>query len=206
MFETVTFHDDRWYDVDDLLNEEWRDIKDYEGIYQVSNYGRIKRVEHTKVYEAANQSGKFMAHYHYEAMILKPCFDNGGYIQIHLCEHQKKRWTKVHRLVAEAFLPNPVNLPQVNHIDGDKTNARLDNLEWVTMSENMQHAHRLGLVKNLKKTPVLQFDLDGNFIQEFESMTAAGKAVDRDSSSIYSHLKGETTQCGGYTWKRKENA
>lgn len=205
MFEKITFHDDRWYDVDDLLNEEWRDVQDYEGVYQVSNYGRIKRVEHTKVYKSANQSGKFMAHYRYDAMILKPCFDSGGYIQIHLCRHQKKRWTKIHRLVAEAFLPNPDNLPQVNHKDGNKENSRLDNLEWVSMSDNMQHAYKTGLNFGRVKA-ILQFDLNGNFVQEFKSITEAAKAVDRNPSSIQSHLKGKTTQCGGYMWKLKENA
>ena len=199
MYENVTFHDARWFDTEDLLNEEWRDIPDYVGVYQISNYGRVKRLEHTKVYKNGT-------HYHYTPLILKPQFERCGYIQLHLCKDNNKIWIKVHRLVAESFLERPEEKTQVNHIDGNKANPRLDNLEWVTQSENILHAIRTGLVKKFRRTPVLQFDLEGNFIREHESITAAAKSVGRSSSSIQKYLEGETTHCAGYMWKRKENA
>lgn len=110
------------------MDEVWKDIKAYEGLYQVSNLGRVRCLK-----------GK-------SERILKQRKDRNGYIKIHLSKHGKRKYTTLHRLIAQAFIPNPENKPQVNHIDGTKHNNCLDNLEWVTQKENMQHAEINNLI------------------------------------------------------------
>ena len=116
--------------------EEWKDIKGYEGIYQVSNLGRIKSLERI---DNSNHKVK--------GKILKIIPENRGYSVVNLCKDGKCKTYKVHRLVAIAFLENPDNKPQVNHIDGNKKNNSILNLEWVTAEENINHAWDTGLSK-----------------------------------------------------------
>lgn len=104
------------------MKEEWRDVKDYCGYYQVSNFGNVYSVRSDKQ--------------------LKHSKNRGGYLFVVLCTDSKPKQFKVHRLVAISFLTNPDNKPQVNHIDEDKTNNRLDNLEWVTAKENTNYGSR----------------------------------------------------------------
>ncbi len=104
-------------------NEQWKDIPDFDGLYQISNYGRIKSFK-------SAASGK----------ILSVTNKTGWYLSVVLI-HNRIRFTKrIHRLVAEAFIPNPENKNEVNHIDCDKQNNNVNNLEWVTKSENVKHA------------------------------------------------------------------
>ncbi len=108
--------------LEDLPGEEWRDVIGYEGLYQVSNMGRVKSFcEQT-------------------ARILSPCPNKKGYYMVHLHKDGKKKNFGIHVLVATAFIPNPENKPEVNHLDRDKTNNRADNLEWNTGEENKKHA------------------------------------------------------------------
>ena len=112
-----------------MPNEEWRDIKDYEGLYQVSNMGRVRSIRNGKI------------------RIFKIAEKYLSYYAVHFRENGINKMFKVHRLVAQAFIPNPENKPCVNHIDGNKWNNRADNLEWVDQSENNLHAIRIGLRK-----------------------------------------------------------
>ena len=111
------------------MDEIWKDVKNYEGLYQVSNLGKVKS----------------LARHGTKGGILKPILTE--YLCINASKNNKIKKLKIHRLVAEAFIPNPDNLPQINHKDGNKLNNIVSNLEWVSSKENVRHA----IVNNLKK-------------------------------------------------------
>jgi len=114
--------------------EEWKDISEFEG-YEVSNFGNIRSINRTCVGRPGVTKGK----------LLKPFINRRGYLEVNLFENSKSTPKIIHRLVAKAFIPNLENKPQVNHIDGNKLNNRVDNLEWMSNSENQKHAYSLGL-------------------------------------------------------------
>ena len=112
------------------MSEEWRDIEGYEGFYQISNLGNVKSL--------TNRSN------HKEEKILK-LNTNGKYYLVNICKNTKKKTLLIHRLVAKAFIDNPNNLPQINHINGNKLDNRVENLEWCTCRENIIHSIKTGL-------------------------------------------------------------
>lgn len=120
-----------------VIDEEWRDVSGYEGLYQVSNLGRVRSLDRWR----KNGSGE----YKQKGRILNQGDTTTGYKQIVLNKDKKRKTLKVHRLVAIAFIPNPENKPNVNHIDGNPHNNKVENLEWCTQSENVQHAYDTGL-------------------------------------------------------------
>ena len=117
------------FELDDIDGEIWRDIKGFEGHYQISNYGRVKSFYKSKV------------------KILKPYVAPNGYLLISLQNGNKDKKLTVHRLVAETFIPNPYNLPEVDHKFGNKFDNYVENLEWVSSAENVSRAIELGLIK-----------------------------------------------------------
>ena len=131
------------------MQEIWKDIKNYEGLYQVSNLGRVKSVER-KVWCERNKSFKVL-----KERILKLWKSNCGYLRVVLCIDSKTRYHSIHRLVAEAFIPNPDSLPQVNHKDEDKTNNRIENLEWCSGEYNRNYGTRNERIKTTQGKPVL---------------------------------------------------
>lgn len=155
--------------------EEWKNIKGYEN-YQVSNLGRIK-----------NKTGKIL-----KQQIRKGYCDVG----LRLQGQKQPKLIKVHRLVAEAFIPNPNNYPVINHIDENKQNNRIDNLEWCTQQYNSNYGHRNDKIKRR----VLQFDSDNNFIKQYDCITEASNKNNIPVSCIcrscITHYK-----AGGYIWK-----
>ena len=116
------------------MEEIWRDIDGYEGLYQVSNKGRVKSLKYGK------------------ERILRPGWKTGGYLFVILCKNGNQSKQRIHRLVAQAFIPNPNNKPQVNHLDENKKNNCVDNLEWATAKENTTAIMELIMREYLEKS------------------------------------------------------
>ena len=121
------------FGVEDLEGEVWRWIKGYENLYQISNFGRVKSFPR-------NGTGK-------EIKILRPRVTQFGYLRVYLYKNNRKKFVAIHRLVAEAFIPNPENKPEVNHKFGVKFDCYFENLEWTTKAENNEHSIKMGLPK-----------------------------------------------------------
>ena len=158
-----------------------KDVVGYEGLYAVTSCG--------KVWSYRNKR------------FLKLRFQTDGYLYVSLCKDGKIKNYLIHRLVAMAYIPNPENLPQINHKDENKTNNCLQNLEWCDNSYNINYGTRNKKVSNSKKIPILQYDLDGNFIREWPSATDVGREV---SYNICHCLKGRRKSAYGYIWKYKD--
>lgn len=179
--------------------EAWKDVIGYEGIYQVSNTGKVKRIGAYK-----NQHGREWI----SNRILKPATKSNGYMFVGLSKDNKVSSKHIHRLVAEAFIPNPFNKPTVNHKDGNKSNNTVENLEWVTYLENNMHSIKV-LKRDSKNSsdsrPVLQFDKEGNFIKEYPSMREAQRQTGIDAiDKVCNHIKYRKT-AGGFRWEYKDN-
>ena len=128
------------------MNKEiWKDIPNYEGLYQASNLGNIRSLD--RIRKQYNHNG--IATVKYKGKILKQQIKRGtGYYVVRLYDNNKKSKTKlVHRLIAETFIQNKNNFPVINHIDGNKKNNNITNLEWCTQSHNVKESYRLGLQK-----------------------------------------------------------
>jgi len=180
--------------------EVWKDVKGYELLYQVSNYGRVMRL---------SGSPRCLRN-----RILKNKKKPNGYLFVCLCNGMDNgKYYHVHRLVAAAFIPNPENKPQVNHIDCEKTNNHASNLEWVTQSENQKHA-RINIVYNTnyktgidnhKAIPVAQYDLSGNMLFLWEYAMSAAKHYTISMSAIHRACNKNTPSIG-YRWSYIDKA
>lgn len=202
-----------------MSDEIWKDVVGFEGLYMVSNKGRVKSID--RISPTKCNSYKFT-----KGILRHTTHDTKGYEFVTLSDgkrNAKQYPKKVHRLVAEAFIPNPENKSQVNHKDLNKANNCVENLEWVTPSENMRHAADHGAVncmygkrpewwrKNIQKAivknrakPVIQMTLDGSVIEEYESTAEAGRRVfGKSKTHIHSCCNGKRETCGGYKWKYK---
>lgn len=173
--------------------EQWKDIDGFEGMYQVSDLGRVRSLERTvKMVRNGRQYDM-----HHKGKLLSASVTKDGYATVQIFKDSKPHTYKVHRLVAKTFLSNKGNLPEVNHKDGDKENNRADNLEWCTRSNNMRHAYRNGLIdkgnmsfnrKRVKRSDGMVFD----------SMTEAAKASGACLSNVSKCCKGELKHTAGY--------
>ena len=164
------------------MSEEWKPIRGY-APYEVSNMGRIRRDGHV----LATGTGK------------------NGYLLVTLCLGGKQKNKSVHRLVAEAFVPNPSGFPCVNHLDEDKMNNRADNLEWCTVKYNTNYGTCIARRARVCSKPVLQLDEDGNILKEWPSVTAAAKALGTSPGAISSVCGGWQKHAGGFRWRLKSD-
>lgn len=185
--------------------EEWRDIKNYEGVYQISSLGRIKSLDR---YVDDKGHKRFV-----KGKMLKPSKHKNNYEYVVLYDRKHRM---IHRLVAETFIDNIDNKRTVNHINGDKSDNRVINLEWCTHKENINKAWDLGLYKisdlqrqkgkergknNCKK--IIQMDLQNNVIKVWDSLTEASKTLNISLGTIGNCARGLTSYktAGGYKWR-----
>lgn len=204
----IDYTDSKWYDLTNLPNEQWKDIKDYEGLYQVSNYGRVKSLK--KKLEITNKYGTF--YFWRYSKILKPIVGNTGYLVVSLVKEKRKKQFRVHQLVGRHFLANPNNYNCINHINGIKYCNLYTNLEYCTYSHNNKEAYRLGLKKPSKtmlgkldkdcpnSVAVNQYDLDGIFIKRWNSSREAMRQLNMKSNKIYMCCQGKRHTYAGYKW------
>lgn len=161
--------------------EEWRDVVGFEGLYEVSNYGRVRSVDRVIIRKDGNRlplKGKILRQQGKCGNSTIPR------MQVFLSKEGHPYSKLVSRIVATAFIPNPENLPEVNHIDEDPSNNHVENLEWCTSQYNHDYGTRnqRQAEKLCKKVNV--YDLDGKFIRQYESIKAAAEDIDGDPSSI----------------------
>ena len=159
--------------------EDWKDIAGYEGIYQVSNKGRVRSV-------CLRHSSK--------PRVMKQRFAGRNYLYVGLSLNGVQKKYSVHRLVAKAFIPNPYNKPEINHINGDKTNNSANNLEWVTSRENKAHAHKTGLYDEAisnSEIPVIAMDEKTGEEREYKSIIEAARILKLHPGSVARAAKGK---------------
>lgn len=178
--------------------EIWKDIEGYEGFYRISNYGRIKSLERIV------NTGLKAIRKQKETILKLPI--KRGYYQIRLCKNGKRKCYQVHRLVANAFIENPNNFPQVNHKDENKLNNIYTNLEWCSVSYNNTYGTRLDRVikKNKLRREVIKYDIDGNYIAEYLSVSEAARQNKTNPSCICSCCQGKIKTSKGYVYKYKK--
>lgn len=194
------------------MEEIWCDISDYKGLYQVSTLGRVRSLDRI-IYDQGR-------HWFQNGKILKASSQKSGYLFVTLSKAGKAKQYRVHRLVAQAFIPNPSKLPQVNHKDEDVTNNKVENLEWCTAKYNLNYGnHNQNVAKTLKQhkyqkiaiengrkasTPVLKFTLDGKFLEKYSSQVEAAKNNNIRQGSVSNCCRGKVKQVKGYIYKYLE--
>lgn len=188
-----------------IEKEEWRNIPGYLGYYQISNLGRVKSLERTLNYPPSitYPNGRVRV---LKEKVMTPCKDKKGYLFVQLFKNGHFKSKKIHRLVAEAFLENPLNLSQVNHKDENKQNNILSNLEWCSPIYNVNYGVGKYRKTLKKRIPVVQYTLDGKLVREYESATAATRALNVTQGfarNILLTCRGIRNHCLGYVWKFK---
>lgn len=163
------------------MKEIWKDIIGYEGLYQVSNLGNVRKIKKNGIIKSKN------VYLH-----------KTNYVVSTFCKNGFQKTFRVHRLVAQAFIPNPNNKPYVNHKDGNKQNNCVSNLEWVTHIENMEHSKTLHIKDNRKKKCCKM--INGKIIKIYDSITDA--AIDNNANKLCIHLclHKKHKKCCGFEW------
>lgn len=190
------------------MQEIWKDIKNFEGRYQISNLGRVKSLSRI-VSTGRNGHRKIQEH------ILIP-HNSNNYQRISIRIYPKKYWLDIHRLVAEAFIPNPNKFTIINHKDNNPSNNRVDNLEWCNQSYNIKYAYKYGNAKPTKgcfkkgniphnRRKINQYSKNGEYLNTFNSVKEAGLYVKTVPSNINNCLSGNTKTAKGYIWRYADN-
>ena len=187
--------------------EVWKPVKGYEGQYEVSNLGGVRSVDRIVLMS----NGRLR---HIKGKSITPHKSNTGYYLCDLYKENRRKNVLLHRMVAEAFIPNENNLPCVNHIDNNRENCISDNLEWCTQSYNMKYSYDTTDRKskmnwksgreNKNSKPVLMYSRDGKFIKRFDCICDAERELNILNNSIVACLKNRYKSAGGYIWKYAE--
>lgn len=193
-----------------MEEEIWKDIKGYEGLYQISNLGNVKSLKRIT-------TGKKYGKHNLKEKILK-FIKSGKYYSVHLCKNGKRQATYVHRLVGIAFLENENNYLDINHKDGDTKNNNVENLEWCNRSYNIKHSYKVlkrtantkGFIDYIqkRKRKINQYDLQGNFIKEWGCISEAEKFLNQEHTGkiceCCKHKHGRKSAFG-YKWEYSDN-
>lgn len=183
-----------------MTNEVWKDIYGYEGLYQVSDQGRVKSLERNISHWCGGERIQ-------KERILKQNTTHGGYLRVTLYAGDKPKTLKVHRLVCQAFCKNPDNKPEVNHINEDKADNRARNLEWCTRRENINFGTRNERVAKANGKLIGQYTLDGELIKIWPSTLEAERQTGFCNGHISQVANGKRKTHKGFVWKyieRKE--
>ena len=184
-------------EIKNYLFEEWRPVAGYEDIYEVSNYGRVRSLDRVIM----RCDGKKMP---LKGTFLKPIPERNGYLRVDLSRAENGKITSkrhyIHRLVAIAFIPNPLGLPEINHKDEDKTNNHVENLEWCDRSFNCSYGAWVEKHIGQRRKKVVSI-LDDTVVKEYASINDAARDVDANCGSIMRVLRGERKHCRGYEWR-----
>ena len=165
----------------EYMFEIWMDIPGYDGLYQVSNFGRVARLSH-----GVRKIRKFGA--------------SRGYDMVVLCKDGKTKGFLVHRLVAQVFIPNPKNLPCINHKDENKHNNAVSNLEWCNYTYNNNYGTFKDRVSKTKSYDVYQWTIDGQFVKKWRGVSTAARELGICRSSIGFCISGRYQTAGGFVW------
>ncbi len=172
-----------------MTKEVWRDIPGYKGYYQASDLGRVRS----------------LPRYGTRGKVLKPVLTTNGYLRVGFNVKGKCKKLLVHRIIAQTFIDNPKNLPQVNHKNEHKTDNRVSNLEWLTAKENSNYGTGRARANLAESKPVLQISLDGRLIRRWPSAQCAGRNG-YNQGNICSCCNGKRKTTGGFRWEfEKEN-
>lgn len=176
------------------MNEIWKTIEDYPN-YMISNMGNVKAIK----WHRGNKEKE-----------IKPYTTYKGYLRLGLCKNGKRKQFQIHRLVAQAFIPNPENKPYIDHINTDRTDNRVENLRWVTNKENCNNPiskkHYSNGNKNKTNIPILQFDKNMNFIKKWKSLADAETSLGiKNRLSEYCSEKYGRKTAGGFIWRYEKD-
>lgn len=178
---------------DHFQEETWKDIHEYSGIYQVSNMGNIRSIDRIVTQYGHKQNYTRIM----RGKAIKPRLQNGGYLIVWLCKNGISKPFTVHRIVAKHFINNEEQLTDINHMDGNKKNNKVENLEWCTRSYNVKHSYLMH-DRKLKGVAVKCVELD----IVFRSIKEAGIKMNINPACVEHVLAGRNKTAGGYTWKR----